>query len=90
MNTTFEQFTLINEQTSTVERLRERQLADKDLSTFSDYEILQLLISYTGGEKSAKLAEKLLDAFGSLKGVLEARPEQLQIRVHRTAGYPSR
>lgn len=79
MNTTFEQFTLINEQTQTVERLRERQQADKDLTTFSDYEILQLLISYTGGEKSAKLAEKLLDTFGSLKGVLEARPEQLQM-----------
>ncbi len=79
MNTTFEQFTFINEQTTTIERLRERQQADKDLATFSDYEILQLLISYTGGEKSAKLAEKLLDAFGSLKGVLEARPEQLQM-----------
>ncbi len=79
MNPTFEQFTLINEQTQTVERLRERQQADKDLATFSDYEILQLLISYTGGEKSAKLAEKLLDTFGSLKGVLEARPEQLQM-----------
>jgi len=79
MNTTFEQFTFISEATSTVERLRERQQADKDLTTFSDYEILQLLVSYTGGEKSAKLAEKLLDAFGSLKGVLEARPEQLQM-----------
>ena len=79
MNPTFEQFTLINEQTQTVERLRERQQADKDLATFTDYEILQLLISYTGGEKSARLAEKLLDTFGSLKGVLEARPEQLQM-----------
>ena len=79
MNTTFEQYTFINEQTQTVERLRERQQADKDLTTFSDYEILQLLISYTGGEKSARLAEKLLDTFGSLKGVLEARPEQLQM-----------
>ena len=46
MNTTYQQFTLINEQTQTVERLRERQQADKDLTTFSDYEILQLLISY--------------------------------------------
>ena len=79
MNTTFDQITFISEQTQTVERLRERQQADKDLTTFSDYEILQLLISYTGGEKSAKLAEKLLDTFGSLKGVLEARPEQLQM-----------
>lgn len=79
MTATFEQYTFINEQTQTVERLRERQQADKDLTTFSDYEILQLLISYTGGEKSARLAEKLLDAFGSLKGILEARPEQLQM-----------
>ena len=79
MNATFEQCTLINEQTQTVERLRERQQADKDLSTFSDFEVLQLVISYTGGEKAAKLTEKLLDTFGSLKGVLEARLEQLQM-----------
>ena len=77
--TTYKQFTLINEKTATVNRLRERQQADKDLSTFSDYEILQLLLSYTGGEKSASLAERLLDTFGSLKGVLEARPEQIQM-----------
>ena len=77
--TTYKQFTLINEKTATVNRLRERQQADKDLSTFSDYEILQLLLSYTGGEKSAQLAERLLDTFGSLKGVLEARPEQIQM-----------
>lgn len=83
MNTTFEQFTFVNVETQThtqtVERLRERQQADKDLAGFSDYEILQLLVSYTGGEKSAKAAEKLLDTFGSLKGVLEARPEQLRM-----------
>ena len=77
--TTYKQFTLINEKTATVDRLRERQQADKDLSTFSDYEILQLLLSYTGGEKSAQLAERLLDTFGNLKGVLEARPEQIQM-----------
>lgn len=77
--TTFKQFTIINEKTATVDRLRERQLADKDLSTFSDFEILQLLISYTGGEKSANLAERLLDTFGSLKNVLEARPEQIRM-----------
>lgn len=79
MNATFEQCTLINEQTQTVERLRERQQTDKDLATFSNYEVLQLLLSYTSGEKSAKLAEMLLDTFGNLKGVLEARPEQLQM-----------
>lgn len=86
MNTTFEQITFISDQpsyingpTSTIARLRERQQADKDLTTFSDYEILQLLISYTGGEKSGELAERLLDTFGSLKGVLETRPEQLQM-----------
>ena len=77
--TTYKQFTLINEKTATVNRLRERQLADKDLSTFNDFEILQLLISYTGGEKSANLAERLLDTFGSLKNVLEARPEQIRM-----------
>lgn len=75
----YRQITLINEKTATVNRLRERQLADKDLSTFNDFEILQLLISYTGGEKSANLAERLLDTFGSLKNVLEARPEQIRM-----------
>ena len=75
----YRQITLINEKTATVNRLRERQLADKDLSTFNDFEILQLLISYTGGEKSANLAERLLDTFGSLKNVLEAGPEQIRM-----------
>ncbi len=75
----YRQITLINEKTATVNRLRERQLADKDLSTFNDFEILQLLISYTGGEKSANLAARLLDTFGSLKNVLEARPEQIRM-----------
>jgi len=79
MNPNFEQLTLINEQTQTAARLRERQQADREMATFNDFEILQLLISYTGGEKAGKLAEGLLDTFGSLKGVLEARPEQLQM-----------
>ena len=88
MSTACEQISFINEaQTQDTRgytlRLRERQQADKDLITFSDTEILQLLVSYTGGEKAARLAEVLLETFGSLKGVLEARPEQQQGQRHR-------
>ena len=84
MSRACEQISFINEvQTQDTRgytlRLREHQQADKDLITFSDTEILQLLISFTSGEKAARLAEVLLENFGSLKGVLEARPEQLQM-----------
>ena len=34
--------------------------------------------AFTNAGKAPKVAEDLLDAFGSLKGVLEARPEQLR------------
>ena len=40
--------------------------------------ILSAILSYTNGTRDeAGLSAKLLDSFGSLKGVLEARPEQL-------------
>lgn len=42
-------------------------------------EVLQQMLKFTKSNvNSGKLADDLLDAFGNLKNVLEARPEQLQ------------
>lgn len=61
-------------------RLRNR-LAENggDMSSFTDSEILTHQIGLIRGtDEAATIAEELLDTFGSLKGVLEARPEQLR------------
>lgn len=57
--------------------MRER-FRQEGLDGFADHEVLELLLFYgrARGDTNA-LAHELLDAFGSLKGVLEARPEQL-------------
>jgi DNA repair protein RadC len=45
---------------------------------FADYELLELLLTYIFARCDTKpLAKKLLDTFGSFKGVLDASPEQL-------------
>ena len=50
-----------------------------DMSGFSDADILTHQIGLIRGtDEAATIAEDLLDAFGSLKAVLEARPEQLR------------
>ena len=50
-----------------------------DMSAWSDIEILTHQIGLIRGtDEAVTIAEDLLDTFGSLKGVLEARPEQLQ------------
>ena len=50
-----------------------------DMSSWSDIEILTHQIGLIRGtDEAVTIAEDLLDTFGSLKGVLEARPEQLQ------------
>lgn len=80
---TFEQITFITEQQKQDEkrialRLRERLLSERSLETFDDIEILSTILSYASGTKdTAGLVARLLDSFGSLKAVLEARPEQL-------------
>ena len=62
----------------TVLRLRERLLSERGFENFDDTEILSTVLSYASGTKNtAGLVAKLLDTFGSLKGILEARPEQL-------------
>ncbi len=68
----------IREERKSPDILRERQSKDKDLMTFTDREVLELLLSYVVRGRAEELAGDLLDTFGSLKGVLEARPEQLQ------------
>lgn len=83
MVTTFEQISFISEQQKKDEkhaalRLRERLLNERSLETFDDIEILSTILSYANGTKdTSSLVARLLDSFGSLKAVLEARPEQL-------------
>ena len=59
-------------------RLRERLLNEHSLENFDDTEIISTILSYANGTKdTAGLVARLLDSFGSLKSILEARPEQL-------------
>ncbi|HNF59774.1 MAG TPA: DNA repair protein RadC, partial [Elusimicrobiota bacterium] len=45
---------------------------------FADYELLELLLTYVFSRCDTKpIAKKLLDTFGSFKGVFDATPEQL-------------
>ena len=83
MNTTYEQLTFIagqekQENRMQALRLRERLLSEHSLENFDDSEILSTVLSYASGTRdTAGLVARLLDSFGSLKAVLEARPEQL-------------
>lgn len=83
MNTAFEQIAFIGEEQrmtdrSNTIRLRERLLSEQGFESFDDTEILSTILSYANGTKNtAHLVSRLLDTFGSLKAILEARPEQL-------------
>ncbi len=58
-------------------RLRERLL--KDSAALADYEILELLLGYALIRRDTKpLAKALLDRFGSIRGVLDALPSEIQ------------
>lgn len=58
-------------------RMRER-FCKEGLDGFAPHEVLELLLFYGRARGDVNpLAHELLDTFGSLKGVLEARPEQL-------------
>jgi len=60
------------------ERLRDRFIQEKGFDSFQDHEMLELLLFYARSRGDTNsLAHDLLDAFGNLKSVLEARPEQL-------------
>lgn len=58
-------------------RMRDR-FQKEGLGGFAPHEALELLLFYGRARGNVNpLAHELIDAFGSLKGVLEARPEQL-------------
>jgi len=60
------------------ERLRNRFMKEEGFASFEDHEILELLLHYAIPRKDTNpIAHKMLETFGDLKGVLEARPEQL-------------
>ena len=60
------------------EKMRDRFIREKGFENFEDHQILELLLFYANARGDTNpLAHLLLDEFGSLKGVLEARPEQL-------------
>lgn len=58
-------------------RMRER-FRQAGLNGFQEHEVLELLLSYVFTRSDTNpLAHKLIDRFGSLAGVLEAKPEEL-------------
>ena len=60
------------------EKLRQRFIHENGFENFEDHQILELLLFYANARKDTNpIAHALLDEFGSLKGVLEARPEML-------------
>jgi len=88
MNSKFEQISIIgNEHQQGTKRhasapaalrLRERLMSERGFESFDDTEILSTILSYAPGTKdTGDLVARLMDAFGSLKAILEARPEQL-------------
>ena len=83
MNTTCEQISFISDEQKqdarkNTLRLRERLLTEHGFDSFDDSEILTTVLSYAKGFRdTAGLVARLFDTFGSLKGILEARPEQL-------------
>ena len=59
-------------------KLRERMEAQRSFEGFSAEDTLAALIGFTNPTQAPRIAAELLDTFGSLKAVLEARPEQLE------------
>ena len=61
------------------DRLRQRFMEEHGFEHFTDHQILELLLFYANARSDTNpIAHELLDTFGSLKGVLEARPEMLR------------
>ena len=60
------------------DKLRQRFIRENGFEHFEDHQILELLLFYANPRSDTNpIAHALLDTFGSLKGVLEARPEML-------------
>ena len=83
MNSIYEQISFITDDRKqdirrNTLRLRERLMTEHGFESFDDKEVLSIVLSYAKGAKdTAGLVKRLFDAFGSLKAILEARPEQL-------------
>ena len=83
MNTACEQISFISEERKQNERkntlrLRERLMTEHGFESFDDTEVLSTVLSYAKGARDTDLlVSRLFDTFGSLKAILEARPEQL-------------
>jgi len=61
------------------QRVRDRFVKENGLDSFQEHEVLEMLLFYAKPRGDTKgIAKDLLENFGNLKGVLEARPEQLQ------------
>lgn len=59
-------------------RLRMRYLQEGGFDTFYDHEVLEMLLSYAIVRGNTnEIAHRLIDRFGSLNGVFEARYEEL-------------
>jgi DNA repair protein RadC len=56
-----------------------KKFSESGVSSFHDYEVLELLLSYAIPRKDVKpLAKELLRAFGSLKGLMDAEKESME------------
>ena len=83
MNTACEQISFISDEQKQDERrntlrLRERLMTEHGFESFDDTEVLSAVLSYAKGTRdTAGLVTRLFYTFGSLKAILEARPEQL-------------
>ena len=83
MNTTCQQISFISDEQKqdtrrNTLRLRERLMTEHGFESFDDTDILTTVLSYAKGSKdTAGLVNRLFDTFGSMKAILEARPEQL-------------
>ncbi len=83
MNTACEQISFISDEQKQDERrntlrLRERLMTEHGFESFDDTEVLSAVLSYAKGTRdTAGVVTRLFDSFGSLKAILEARPEQL-------------
>ena len=62
----------------TAANLQNLFLREKTLENYTDNSILELILTTAGVEENVpEIITDLMDSFGSLKGILEARPEQL-------------
>jgi len=60
-------------------RLRERFMK-YGIESLQDYEVVELLLTFSISQKDVKpIAKDMLKKFGSLKGIFEASPEELEI-----------